>query len=125
MIHTQNEPQKTLLKLLFFRTVGARDGLVRFQAGQWDVGHVTAAAKMSLRAPEGLPVPKLLLASSLPAAGQGVAVQQSLFSPLLLVVERGNGGLGRGVRAQARWHPTVVGVAQHQTLLGAHLCGLH
>ncbi len=57
---------------------------------------MTAAAKMSLRAPEGLPVPKLLLASalSLPAAGQGVAVQQSLFSPILLVVERGNGGLG-------------------------------
>lgn len=87
---------KTLLKLLFFRTVGARGGLVRFQAGQRDVGHVTAAAEMSFRAPVGLPVPKLLLASALtfPAAGQGVAIKQSLFSPLLLVVERGNGGLG-------------------------------
>lgn len=92
----ENKPRKKLLKLLFFRTVGAGGGLVGFQAGQWDVGHVTAAAKMSLRAPEGLPVPILLLASTLalPAAGKGVAVEQSLFSPFFLVVEGGNGRLG-------------------------------
>lgn len=61
----------------------------------------------------------------LPAAGQGVAVEQLVLGPVLLVGKGGHWGLGRLEGAEARGHPTVVRMAEDQTLLGAHLGGFH
>jgi len=84
---------------------------------------------VSLSAPKHLAVSEVVRATALvlPRAAQCVSVEERVLGPPLPLrgAEAGDRGLGLLVGPQGGGHPAVVRVSQDQTLLGAHLRGLH
>lgn len=86
-------------------------------------GNIRHAGEMPLRSPKVLPVPEVVQrVVFIPGPGQRAPGQELVSGPVLPAGKGGDGGVGR-MRSEARGHPAVVGVAQNQALLRAHLSG--